>query len=70
MIATPISSKIKGNPFEIAIADGTLDKKSVFLVHQTTTMDFKSRNAEYITSVKNSVLQDVKDMLAAILEID
>lgn len=70
MIACPITSKIKNNPFEILLPKGTLKTDSAILVHQVTTMDYVARNVEFATVVSPSVLLEVKDMLAAILEIE
>jgi len=70
MICCPITTKIKGNPFEIRLPKGTLKEESAVLVHQVRTVDYAARGVQHLSSVSFEVLRDVRDMLAAILEID
>ena len=55
-LCVPITSKIKGYPFEVAIA---LDKPSVILSDQVKSIDFQARNAEFITKADESTLHEV-----------
>lgn len=70
MIACPITSKIKGHPFEVVLSKDTLKVESAVLVHQVTTMDYKARHVEFVASVDKKDFLQIKDILAAILEIE
>ena len=55
-LCVPITSKIKGYPFEVAIM---LEKPSVILSDQVKSIDFQARNAEFITKADKSTLHEV-----------
>ena len=63
-LCVPITSKIKGYPFEVAIA---LDKPSVILSDQVKSIDFQARNAELITKTDQSTLREVIDNIRQLL---
>ena len=65
-ILCPITNKVKGYPFEVAIPTG-LDVTGVILVDQLKSADWQVRNAELICSLPmntvNAVLQRIQTLL-------
>lgn len=53
----PITSKIKGYPFEVVIKEENVI--GAVLCDQIRSLDWKSRNAKYILQVSALVLEDV-----------
>jgi mRNA interferase MazF len=64
----PITSQIKGYPFEVLIPDG-LPIKGVVLSDQVKNLDWRARNAEWICAVSPHVIQAVLGKLAALLTL-
>ena len=66
-ILCPITSQVKGYPFEVAIPTG-LDVTGVILADQVKSMDWRARNAALIcplpTEIVDAVLQRVETLLA------
>ncbi len=66
-ILCPITSQVKGYPFEVAIPTG-LDITGVILADQVKSMDWQARNAALIcplpTEIVDAVLQRVETLLA------
>ena len=66
-ILCPITSQVKGYPFEVAIPTG-LDVTGVILADQVKSMDWQARNAALIcplpTEIVDAVLQRVETLLA------
>jgi mRNA interferase MazF len=65
-ILCPVTSQVKGYPFEVAIPKG-LGVSGVILADQVKSLDWKSRNAEYCCSVPHEVAGTVLRMLSALL---
>ncbi len=53
----PITSKIKGYPFEVLIEDGEI--KGAILCDQIRSLDWKARSAKFIEHTTNSVMEEV-----------
>lgn len=70
MICCPVTSKVKDNPLVVLLPKGVLEKESVVLVHHVRTVDFRARNAKFLSSVTYHVFCEVQDKLAAILELE
>ena len=65
-VVCPITSKIKGYPFEVVIPTG-LPVLGAVLVHQIKTIDWKSRAAKRIGKCPKSALFEVEAKLRALL---
>lgn len=65
-IMCPITSQIKGYPFEVIIPD-KLPIAGVILSDQVKNLDWRERNAEYICSLPNEKISEVLQKLIAIL---
>lgn len=63
-LCVPITSKIKGYPFEVALV---LDKPSVILSDQIKSIDYFARNAEFIKKADESTLQEVRNNIIQLL---
>lgn len=57
-LACPITSKVKGYPFEVALPDG-LAVSGVILADQIKSLDWKVRKAEFAASTPDEVTEDV-----------
>lgn len=64
----PISSRAKRFEFDVPLPVG-LDVKGVILSHHLKALDWRVRNARYMTRVPEYVVDDILLMLAAILDI-
>ncbi len=64
-IFCPITSKEKGYPFEVKIKAKTVS--GVVLSDQVKSLDWKSRNAELISHITNSELDDVLEKLKLLI---
>ena len=65
-ICVPITSKIKGYPFEIALTKG-LEIQGVILSDQIKNMDFRAREVSFICTAPKSVLAKVQKNVQALL---
>lgn len=66
MICCPITTKIKGYPFEVAIA-GKIP--NVALCDQIKNLDWQARNAQFKGQATESEITDIKEKIAALLDI-
>lgn len=57
-LAVPITSKIKGYPFEVIFSDPKMGSGAI-LADQFRSLDWKERHAEKITRFKHSLVEDV-----------
>jgi mRNA interferase MazF len=65
-ILCPITSQVKGYPFEVAIASGSkLD--GVILADQVKSLDWRVRKAEFICKLSRETTTEVLDKLAVLL---
>jgi len=68
MIACPITSKIKGYPFEIVLPNG-LAVSGAVLSDQVKSLDYRSRGTTIVGRVPSDVMAEVRAKLKALLEI-
>lgn len=66
MICCPMSSRIKGYPFEVAVPG---DESSVVLADQVKSLDWVARRARRKQAAPASVLVEVRAKLKALLEL-
>ncbi|MBF0318591.1 MAG: type II toxin-antitoxin system PemK/MazF family toxin, partial [Nitrospirae bacterium] len=57
-LCCPITSQIKGYPFEVVIS-GTRAVKGAILADQIKSLDWQARHADYICKVPEKVINDV-----------
>jgi mRNA interferase MazF len=65
-ILCPVTSQIKGYPFEVLIPDG-LDIIGVILSDQVKNLDWKARQAKFICKIPQSAMDEVLQKLYTIL---
>jgi len=65
MLACPITSKIKGYPFEISVKAGIVE--GVVLADHIKNQDWNARNAKYIAKTSSETLKKVQNIIAALL---
>lgn len=66
MLAAPVTSRVKGYPFEVALPhDGPV--RGVVLSDHVRSLDWRARRAEYAVAAPVEVLQEVGGKLAALL---
>lgn len=66
MICCPMTTKIKGYPFEVVVAG---EPRSAILSDQIKNLDWRARKAVRKGTVSADVLADVRAKLKALLEI-
>ncbi|MBN1700163.1 MAG: endoribonuclease MazF [Spirochaetales bacterium] len=66
MIACPITSKVKGYPFEVKIDGKKID--GVVLSDQVKNLDWKARSAVFIEKASKSTLKQVQEKLFLLLQ--
>ncbi len=64
-ILFPITSKIKGYPFEVAI--NSPEVEGVVLSDQIKNLDWRIRNARFIVKVNPGVVQEVIDLFNTLI---
>lgn len=64
-LVCPITSKVKGYPFEVALVDGKI--LGVILADQLRAVDWRARKASYIAAATESVSNEVRDKLLTLL---
>lgn len=67
MLCCPITSQVKGYPFEVAVA-GTAKLRGVILADQVKSLDWRVRRAEKQGTVTKAVRDEVVDKIQAILQ--
>ena len=67
-IFCPITSKVKGYPFEVGLPN-QLPVRGVILADQIKSLDWKQRNAEFITKLDEQTLEKVLILLGKIIEL-
>ena len=65
-ILCPITSQIKGYPFEVLIPPG-LPVAGAILSDQVKSLDWRARNAELICSLSDETISEVLQKLSALL---
>ena len=66
-IFCPITSKVKGYPFEVRLPEGLLIS-GVILVDQVKSLDWKTRDAEFIGKLDTKTMEKILGLLGKILE--
>ena len=64
----PITSQVKGYPFEVRLPDG-LEVSGVVLSDQVKSLDWRSRGAEFSCQAPEQVVAEVRGKLRALLSI-
>ncbi len=65
-ICLPITSKIKGYPFEVPLPEG-LEVGGVILSDQVKSLDFKARNVAFICSAPAETITQVQQNVIALI---
>jgi len=65
-LACPITSRVKGYPFEVGLPDGC-SVQGVVLADQLRSLDWRSRQAELIGAAPMAVVEKVLQLVAALL---
>ena len=65
-LVCPITSHIKGYPFEVNLPDG-LPVTGVVLADQLKSLDWRARNAEYVCTLPAATVQDILEKLGVLL---
>ena len=68
-VLCPITSQVKGYPFEVMISSG-LKVGGVVLSDQVKSLDWRMRRAEFICKVPRQTVSEVIDKLEALLLSD
>lgn len=63
----PITSQVKGYPFEVLIPEG-LKVGGAVLSDQVKSLDWRARNSKFICSLPESVTQEVLSRLSTLLQ--
>jgi mRNA interferase MazF len=58
LVACPVTSRVKGYPFEVTIPDG-LNIEGVILSDQLKSLDWRNRNAQFIDRLPESTTTQV-----------
>jgi len=69
MFACPITSQVKGSPFEVTLPRGVKLGGAVLTDH-LRSVDWIARNAEYHAEAPNDLMYEVLGRIEAILAID
>jgi len=67
-ILCPVTSHIKGYPFEVALPDG-LPVSGAVLSDQVKSLDWRVRNTELICTLPDEVISEIMQKLGALLSI-
>ncbi len=63
----PITSQVKGYPFEVALPEG-LPISGVILTDQVKSLDWRAREAEKIARLPDPIMQDVLAKISTLLK--
>jgi mRNA interferase MazF len=66
LLACPVTSKVKGYPFEVALPAG-LPVGGVILADQIKSLDWKAREAGFIARTPASVIEEVISLVLPLL---
>lgn len=65
-ILCPITTQVKGYPFEVQIPDG-LAATGVVLADQIKSMDWRARNASFLCKLPEETVEEAAQKLSALL---
>jgi mRNA interferase MazF len=63
----PVTTQIKGYPFEVSVPEG-LPVSGVVLADQVRTMDWRARRAEFVCSLPAAVIGEILGKLRTLLD--
>ena len=66
LLACPVTSKVKGYPFEVTLPAG-LPVAGVILADQIKSLDWKARNALFAARTPDSVIEDVLSLVLTLI---
>lgn len=67
-LCCPITNKAKGYPFEVSLPDN-IEIAGVILSDQIKSLDWKTREAEYIGKLPKSLLTETLNKISALLNL-
>ena len=67
LLACPITSQIKGYPFEVSIPSG-LPIQGVIIADQLKSLDWRARNAQYGSSVPESTVEEAVEKIRILID--
>jgi mRNA interferase MazF len=67
-IFCPITSEVKGYPFEVALPND-FPISGVVLVDQVKSLDWQKRNAEFIGNLEDKTIERILGLLEKIIEL-
>lgn len=62
----PITSRVKGYPFEVALPDG-LEVSGVVLADQIKSLDWHHRNVSFVEAAPDAMVEEVRQKVLALL---
>jgi mRNA interferase MazF len=65
----PVTSQVKGYPFEVAIPSGS-DVRGIVLSDQVRSLDWRARSAEFAGHLPEAQMEEVLEKLGALLAKD
>ena len=65
-LCLPITSKVKGYPFEVALPE-MLPIEGVILSDQVKSLDFMARDIRFVCKVPDSIVYTVKENIAVLI---
>jgi len=65
-IFCPITSQIKGYPFEVLLPDNYLTKGAI-IADQIKSLDWQSRNAEFIEAIDSTLFEEISNKLKLLI---
>lgn len=68
-ILCPITSQVKGYPFEVSLPD-SLEVRGVALSDQVKSLDWRARDAELICRLPSEVIEEILAKLSTLLSTD
>lgn len=66
LLACPITSRVKGYPFEVALGSGS-SIRGVILADQVKSLDWRARQAKFIARASVSVIEDVVSLVLSLI---
>ena len=66
MVACPITSRVKGYPFEVTLPDG-LAVSGVVLADHIKSLDWHRRNVSFVEAAPDATVEEVRQKVLALL---